>query len=195
MDKPLGNSVGNSLEVIEAINLLKGSYEQDFYNLCVALASEILRLAGMGDYNECEAKVKKAILDGSALQTFTNMVKAQGGDVSLISNVNNFKKSQYVYEVKAQTNGYISKVNAEDYGLCALTLGAGRNYIGEQIDYSAGIIINKKLGDFVNVGDTITTLYTNKIDVFEKAENLILNATKITDKKPNLIDVVIKKIY
>ena len=195
MNKPLGRAVGNVVEVKEAINLLKGEYDEDFYNLCLELSVEILVLAGVGDYNYCKNEVIKVINNGTALNTFKNMVKAQGGDVSYIDDTTKFNKPKFVYEVKAQKSGYINSVNAENYGLASLNLGAGRNTTLDTIDYDAGLYINKKVGEYVIKGETIVTLYTNKQDKLKIAENLILSSTEITNEKPQISNVVIQKIY
>ncbi len=194
MDSPLGNSIGNTLEVIEAINTLKGEYQNDFYTLCIELATEIAYLSNLGDYNACKEMVITSLSSGKALQTFKNMVIAQGGDVSYIDDTSKFKTSKYVIEVKSDKEGYIYSVNAENYGLASLMLGAGRNKIDDVIDYSAGIILNAKVGDYVTKNQTIATLYTNNEKSIKSATEVILNSTVINNKKPNESSVIIDKI-
>ncbi|MBO5713055.1 MAG: thymidine phosphorylase [Clostridia bacterium] len=195
MDAPLGNSIGNSLEVIEAVNLLKGSYQSDFYEIVTELATEILTLSGLYSYNQAKSEVKRVIDDGTALNTFKNMVKAQGGDVSVVDDVNNFKKAKYSIEVVSESEGYIYSVDTEKYGLSALTLGAGRNKITDVIDYSAGIILCKKTGNYVHKGDVIATLYTNNKNALKSAKQILLSATKISTEKPQINNIIIKKVY
>ena len=194
MDSPLGNSIGNTLEVIEAINTLKGEYQNDFYTLCIELATEIAYLSNLGDYNACKEMVITSLSSGKALQTFKNMVVAQGGDVSYIDDTSKFKTSKYVIEVKSDKEGYIYSVNAENYGLASLMLGAGRNKIDDVIDYSAGIILNAKVGDYVTKNQTIATLYTNNEKSIKTATEVILNSTVINNQKPNTSSVIIDKI-
>ncbi len=184
MDRPLGNAIGNSLEVIEAVNTLKGNGPKDLEDICVILATNMLELAKIGSYEKCKAKVKQSIKDGSAFNKFVEMVKAQGGDESVILDVNNFKKAPFIKDIKSKKSGYINHVNTEEYGMASLLLGAGRNKKEDKIDPSAGIILNKKTGDYVNEGDIIATMYTSSEDKFNLAEEKIINATIISSEKP-----------
>lgn len=184
MDRPLGNAIGNSLEVIEAINTLKGNGPKDLYELSIALSANMLYLAGKGEYSKCEEMAKMSISDGTALAKLTEMVKAQGGNEDYIANTDNFKKAKYTYSVLSETAGYIQGVNAEEYGLASLNLGAGRSKIEDKIDYTAGIILSKKTGDYVQKGEEIATLYANDEKLFERSKEIILNATKIGEEKP-----------
>lgn len=194
MDAPIGCAIGNSLEVIEAINALNGNCDGNFYNLCVSLATEIAYLSNLGDYNYCKKSVIDSVENKSALNTFKKMVAAQGGDASYVDDVSKFKKSKYEYQVKANASGYVYKVNAENYGTSSLILGAGRNKIDDEVDYTAGIIINKKVGDKILQGETIATLYTNNEGALATAERLILNSTEIKNEKPLTRDMIIAKI-
>lgn len=184
MDRPLGNAIGNSLEVIEAIETLKGNGPKDLYDLSVALASNMLYLAGKGEYSECEEMAKTSISDGTALAKLTEMVVAQGGNAKYISCTDNFNKAKYVYRVLSENTGYIQCVNAEAYGLASLNLGAGRSKIEDAIDYTAGILLKKKTGDFVQKGEEIAILYANDENLFAKSCKIILNATRIGEEKP-----------
>ena len=184
MDRPLGNAIGNSLEVIEAVNTLKGNGPKDLEDICVILATNMLELAKIGSYEECKAKVKQSIKDGSAFNKFVEMVKAQGGDENVILDTSNFKQAPFKKEIKSKKSGYINHVNTEEYGMASLLLGAGRNKKEDEIDPSAGLILNKKTGDFVNEGDVIATMYTSSEDKFNLAEEKIINATIISSEKP-----------
>mgnify|MGYP004454661843 CR=1 FL=1 len=184
MDRPLGNAIGNSLEVIEAIETLKGNGPKDLYDLSIALSANMLYLAGKGEYSMCEEMAKMSISDGTALAKLTEMVKAQGGNGDYIVNTDNFKKAGYAYSVLSENAGYIQSVNAEAYGLASLNLGAGRSKIEDKIDYTAGIILKKKTGDFVQKGEEIATLYANDKKLFERSKEIILNATKTGEEKP-----------
>lgn len=184
MDRPLGNAIGNSLEVIEAIETLKGNGPKDLYDLSIALSANMLYLAGKGEYSRCEEMAKMSISDGTALAKLTEMVKAQGGNGDYIVNTANFKKAGYAYSVLSENAGYIQSVNTEAYGLASLNLGAGRSKIEDKIDYTAGIILKKKTGDFVQKGEEIAILYANDKKLFERSKEIILNATKTGEEKP-----------
>ena len=194
MDRPLGFAIGNSLEVVEAIETLKGNGPADLTELCIALASHILVLAEKGDYADCEKMVKNAIADGTALQMFADMVAAQGGDKEWILHPENFPKAAYSYEVKAEKDGYIVGVDTESYGVASLLLGAGRNTKEDVIDPTAGIMLCKKTGDFVKKGETLAILYSGKQSGFAASEARLLQATKLgesaMEKAPLILDVV-----
>lgn len=184
MDRPLGYAIGNSLEVIEAVETLNGHGPQDFTEVCLTLAGYMLSLAGHGSFEQCKQKAERAIADGSALAKFKQMVEMQGGDVKLIENTASFARAKYSHAVKSTARGYICKVNTEAYGLASLALGAGRNTIEDKIDYSAGIMLKRKTGDFVEAGEELATLYANDPTKFEAAEKLLLSSTLITSEKP-----------
>lgn len=184
MDRPLGYAIGNSLEVIEAIETLQGHGPEDFTQVCLTLAGHMLALAGKGSFDKCVKMAKLSIEDGSALAKFIQTVEAQGGNAELIKNPSNFAKAKYSYVVSSQKCGYICRVDTEAYGLASLALGAGRNTAEDKIDYSAGIILKKKTGDFVEKGQEIATLYSNDESAFARAEQMLLAATEIQTDKP-----------
>ena len=184
MDRPLGNNIGNSLEVIEAINTLKGNGPEDLTELCIALASHMLVISDRGSYEECEKNVKRVIESGEALMTFANMVEAQGGNKEWILNPELFPEAPYSYEVRSEKSGYITGVNTEGYGVASLLLGAGRNTMADKIDFSAGIELVKKTGDKVEIGDTLAILYTSDKTRFESSKSKLLESTFIGEAKP-----------
>ncbi len=194
MDIPLGNAIGNSLEVIEAIETLKGNGPEDFTEVCVALATEMLYLAQKGSRGECERMVKETIENGKALETFAKMVKAQGGDVESVVDTSKFPTAKYSYEVKAQQDGFVYSVDTEGYGVASLLLGAGRNTKEDKIDYSAGIMLKVKTGDRVSKGDTIATLYANDEKLFAAAEKKLLESTIIKPEKPTKRPLILARI-
>ncbi len=194
MDIPLGRAIGNSLEVKEAIETLKGKGERDLLEVCTALSVEMLYLSGKGDRDTCKKLVEESISSGKALETLRKMIKAQGGLDAVIDDTSLLGKAKYSHEVKATKDGYITSVNTESYGLTALALGAGRNKVGDKIDYTAGIILNKKTGDKVKEGDVLATLYTNDKTLFAKAEEIFVLATLISDKKPTNRPLVLARI-
>ena len=185
MDRPLGYAIGNSLEVIEAIDTLKGKGPEDLTELSIALASHMLVISDRGNYEECERNVRRVIENGEALMTFANMVKAQGGNKEWILNPELFPVAPHSMEVKAETAGYITDVDTEGYGTASLLLGAGRNTMADKIDFSAGIKLVKKTGDKVEKGDTIAILYTSKEHRFAAAAKRLIDATHIGSSKPD----------
>lgn len=194
MDRPLGYAVGNSLEVVEAIETLQGKGPEDLLELSLALAAQILFLADKGTLAECRAMAQDAITSGRALETFARMVEAQGGNAEYIYHPENFAKAPYVREVKVEKDGYIAAVNTEQYGLASLLLGAGRNTKEDKIDLSAGYLLKKKTGDAIKAGDTLAVLYASREELFDAAERTLLNATTITaeapEKRPLIFEVI-----
>lgn len=185
MDRPLGYAIGNTLEVIEAIDVLCGRGPEDLTDICIALASDMLALTGEhGNRDECEAKVRESIASGRALDTLARMVKAQGGDDTVIYHPETFAKATHEHTVKAPRDGYVVSVDTEGYGITSLLLGAGRNTMEDEIDYTAGLILRAKTGDFVHAGDPIATLYTCDESRFAAAEQRLLASTTIGDGKP-----------
>ncbi len=191
MGMPLGFAIGNSLEVVEAIHTLQGRGPEDLTKLCVALSAHILNLAEKGDYEVCEAMAKAAIENGSALQTFAKMVKAQGGNEDWILNPEKFPKAKYSHTVYSKTSGYIRSVDTESYGVASLLLGAGRNTMADVIDPTAGIYLCKKTGDFVQRGEAIAILYSGKESGFVAAEEKLLAATRIGDEAPEVLPLIL----
>lgn len=183
MDEPLGKAVGNALEVREAIDTLKGSGPEDLYELVLILGSKLLVLAGKVD-NESEGR--KMLIDvvnsGKAFEKFKELVRYQGGDVSYVENPELLPKAKYVIEVKSNKNGYVKSINAEEVGKCALALGAGRETKESQIDLSAGIVLNKKVDDKVECGETLAYIHGNDIDKVEDVKNRLLDIFIIGDK-------------
>lgn len=184
MDRPLGYAIGNSLEVVEAIETLKGNGPEDLTELSIALASHMLVISDRGNYEECEKNVRRVIENGDALMTFANMVEAQGGNKEWILHPEFFPAAAYSLEVKAETDGYIFSVDTEGYGTASLLLGAGRNTKEDKIDFAAGIKLVKKTGDKVKCGDTLAILYTNDEARLAASAKRLLEATFIKSEKP-----------
>ena len=195
MNAPLGNAVGNTLEVVEAINTLKGQGPADLTQLCVALAANMLVLAGNADYSECENAVKRVLADGSALKKFRDMVEIQGGDVSWVDDTEKFPKARYRHDVTAPESGYVCSVDAEGYGLASLMLGAGRNKIEDKIDSTAGVVLAKKTGCKVEKGEIIATLYSSVVNDFTSARDKILSSVTISGSAPAPRPMVMDKIF
>lgn len=195
MSVPLGNNIGNNLEVIEAVNTLKGKGPEDLTEVCIELASRMIYLGEKAEsLEDAEIKAREAIKNGSALKKLIEMVKAQGGDPSYIENTEKFPKTKYSVEIKAEKDGYIAEMNAETIGIAACEAGAGRETKEDVIDPSAGIILYKKTPSFVNIGDTIAVIYGNDENKLNKAAESFKNAIKISGKAvktlPHILDTV-----
>ncbi len=184
MDRPLGYAIGNSLEVIEAVETLMGRGPEDFTEVSLTLAGHMLSLAGMGTVEECIQKAKNSISDGSALRKLVETVRAQGGDETLIEHPETFEKAKYSHAVLAQRSGYIASADTESYGIASLLLGAGRNTAEDEIDYKAGILLKKKTGDYVRKGEEIAVLLADDESLFQAAEGTLLAATEISIERP-----------
>lgn len=191
MDVPLGKMVGNNLEVVEAIETLKGRGPEDLIAVVVEIASTMLYLAQIGTKEECMKKVKRVIADGSALEKLKLMVERQGGDGSYIENPDQFEKAIYQHEIIANNSGYIGKMNTEECGKAAVLLGAGREVKNDPIDMTAGIQFNKKTGDAVKQGDIVAIAYSSSKEKLQKGVQKISNIYDIVDKRPQVVPEII----
>lgn len=194
MDIPLGNAIGNSLEVIEAVDTLKGNGPADLTEVCIELAANMIYLAEGSDLRECRKRAEQSVKDGSALEKLALMVEAQGGDKNYIYSTELFKCARFSYDVKSPADGYVFKMNTEKCGTASVHLGAGREQKDDSIDYSAGIILKKKTGDKVFKGETIATLYSEKEEYFNAAEKELLSSYSFgetaPEKTPHILDSV-----
>lgn len=194
MDAPLGKAVGNSLEVIESVDILKGNTSGDLWTVCRELSCRMLMLAGIGDREKCAELVDEAVGSGEALRRFEMMVKSQGGDVSYIENTSKFEKASFSREVYAPADGYITHMDSENIGLTAVLLGAGREKKEDNIDPAAGIVISAKTGDFVKHGELLATLFSNDKSRLDGAETRYLSAVSIGAQKhaaqPMILDYI-----
>lgn len=196
MSSPLGYAIGNSLEIIEVIDVLRGVGPKDLTEVCFILAENMLYLAQKGTPEECRKMAEEAVASGKAYQTFIAMVEAQQGDSSVIKDPAKFTKAKYTREVKAAQAGYVEKIDAEKCGIASMLLGAGRRTKEDKINYAAGIVLAKKLGDYVNVGDTLATLYADDEALFEASEKTFLQSYSLSSAKPELpplVHMVVKK--
>ena len=194
MDCPLGSAIGNSLEVIEAIDVLKGKSRGDLFEVCVELATQMASLCLSIDEKEAREKVIKSLDNGVAFAKMKEWIKAQGGNVDLIENPEFFEKAKYTLDVKAQKSGYIQKMNAEQIGIASVVLGAGRENKEDNIDFSAGIVMHKKVGELVSKGESLCTLYTNKQDKLAFSEKMYLDAVLIGKEKADRNPLIYKVI-
>jgi len=194
MDVPLGRAIGNSLEVIEAVDTLKGKGPGDLALLCVELSANMLCLAGAGELEECRVKARAAIEDGSAYGKFERMVERQGGDTSVIEDTDKFGKAKITREVRSPQKGYIRRMDAGKLGSVSVELGAGREKKDDAIDHSAGIMLERKTGDHVEAGDILAVLYTGNGCAAESAEEKILGAYEFSSEKPEVGNMVLARI-
>ena len=174
MDIPLGNNIGNSLEVNEAIEILKDHKKGHLRDLCVELSTYMVSLGLDITYEEAKEKVLNNLDNGESYKKFLALINTQHGNIDLLPT------SHSKYEIKSMTEGYLADIDAYKLGLLSMSLGAGRQSKEDTIDYSAGIIVNKNINDYVNIGDVIMTLYTNK-----KITNIDNSIFKISDKQTN----------
>ena len=195
MDQPLGYAIGNSLEVIEAIELLKGNGPKDLLELTLTIGSNMLLCAKMAESEEEARKMLiENIKNGKGLEKLKDFVKAQGGDISPIDDYSKFPQAKYVEKVTSPVDGYITKIHAEAFGLIAMELGAGRATKESEIDLAVGIVLNKKRGEKVNKGDVLAYIHSNSEEKIEKARKSILENIVIEDSYdlniPLIYDIV-----
>ena len=185
MEEPLGRAVGNSIEVIEAINTLNGNGPKDFHDLCIEVASHLVLASKICDSKEEAIKLlEKQIANKEGLKTLAMLIEAQGGDASYIYNPSKFTDAKYHIEVLAKESGYVTHIDALAIGNAAMMLGAGREKIGDNVDHSVGIILNKKVNDKIGEGESLATLYANKENVSDVI-NVVTNAYTIGQ---NMVD-------
>ena len=181
MDEPIGYSIGNTLEIKEVIQFLKGTkMPEDLKDIVLSLGSYMIKLAGKGDdLEQNKEKMIEKIKDGKAFEKFKQMVENQGGDISYLDDTEKFEKAKYEIDIKSEKEGKIYEINAESIGKLASFLGAGRIKKEDKIDMSAGIVLNKKVNDNVKLGEVIATIYTNDEQKAKEAQKEILKIYKI----------------
>lgn len=194
MDVPLGNAVGNSLEVIEATEVLSGKGDKNLTELCVALASNMLYASGIGEYNDCENRIRQTIADVSAKNKLKEMIDAMGGDGNYILDTSLFRESNISAVLAAEKTGYITKTDTEGVGKAAAVLGAGRTVKDAPIDHSAGIILHKKTGDFIREGEALATLYTSSVEKAQNGMELLYRSVTIGKNPPEEKPLIFKTI-
>ena len=194
MDTPLGNAVGNILEVKEAIAVLRGECDGALREVCEALATEMLVLFSGMTPADAKKRVRETVDSGAAFAKLREWIKAQGGDVRCIDNPARFACAPYSMAVKCTADGFVTAMNAEEIGAVASVLGAGRAVKTDTIDPTAGILLAKKTGDRVTVGDTLCTLYTSKRETLAPAAARYAAAIAVGDAppetKPLIYDIV-----
>ena len=196
MDEPLGHAVGNSLEVIEAIQFLKGDMLEDVKEVVLELGAYMVKLTGKGeDIEENKAKLLENIENGKGYEKFIQLIENQGGDSSYIKDTNQFPKATYIEKVYSQKYGYVQSMNAKEIGKIVCELGAGRIRKEDNIDNAVGIILSKKVSDKVEKEELLVTIYANSKEKLEEAKKNLLKVIKIENKeveKPKMILEVMK---
>lgn len=196
MDQPLGRAVGNSLEVREAIDTMRGEGPADFKEVVFALGSQMLMLAGRAaDEKEARALMEGVIEDGSALDKFAQFVRAQGGDAAPVYDTSLLPVAGKTLEVTAKESGYVHRILAEDIGIACMTLGGGRETKESAIDLSVGIILEKKNGDAVSDGEVLATIYGNDDAKMQAAYEKIAHAYEIAKEPAAFVPVVREYIF
>lgn len=191
MDQPLGFAIGNSLEVIEAIDTLKGKGPKDLLELALTIGSNMLVLAKKTEsLEEARKLLLETIENGKAIEKLKEFVKAQGGNELMVDNTDLFPKAKYEIDVKAKKSGIISKIHAESVGIIAMELGAGRATKESEIDLSVGIVLKKKRGDEVKEGESLATIYANSEIKGNKAVESLLKEIIISDSYEETIPLI-----
>lgn len=183
MDIPLGDSVGNSLEVIEAIKTLKGEGESDLTEVCLTLAAQMISMVTGEDEKTCYSMAKGAIDNGLAINKLREMISAQGGNANVVDDYSLFKQPKYTAEIFSECDGYIEHTDAEKIGIASVILGAGREKKGDPIDPSAGIVLKKKTGDYVKKGEPLAVFCTDDEGKIEGAKQEFLDAFTFGDER------------
>jgi pyrimidine-nucleoside phosphorylase len=182
MNQPLGCAVGNSLEVVEAIDSLKGGGPADFREHCLHVSAHMLVLGKRAkNLEDGRNMAEKAIADGSAFEKFRVLVQAQGGDVSYVDDTAKFPKAKFVEVVMAPRSGSISQIQARSVGEASVTLGAGRAKKSDAVDHAVGFVIHKKVGDKVEQGEPLFTIHANEEAKLEEAREVVLAAHSFSD--------------
>ena len=179
MDRPLGQAIGNALEIAEVIQTLKGHGPQDLTHECLVMATHLLVMSEKGDYDNCYSMVQTALQNGAGLAKLRELIVAQGGKGQVVDDTSLLGSARFTYDIRASKAGYIAHMNTEDCGIASVMLGAGRIVKDGPIDMTAGIVMHKKTGDAVVAGDVLATLYANDESLFEGAEKAYVQALTI----------------
>jgi pyrimidine-nucleoside phosphorylase len=186
MDQPLGNMIGNALEVVEVVEILRGSGPQDLRELCIELAGWMLHLGGAAK-SVTEGKEKSAglIASGQALERFRQMVELQGGDPRIVDDAKRLPQAQHTMQIPSLKSGYLFSMQCEHIGTACVILGGGRERKEDSVDPAVGIILHKKVGDRVAAGEPLATIYYNSEPKAERARQLIVASCEISESAPS----------
>ena len=192
MDEPLGYAIGNNLEVIEAIEALKGNGPGDLMEVVYALGSQMIVFSGIEtDKAKARGLMEEAVKNGSAYDKFVEFIQAQGGDATYAKDINKFAPAKYIIPVNADIDGYVHALKAETFGLASMSLGGGRETFDDVIDMSVGIVLNKKVGDTIKAGEPICFIHANDEKKAKHAQDMILGATVISPDKCDHMKLII----
>ncbi|EEL38815.1 Pyrimidine-nucleoside phosphorylase [Bacillus toyonensis] len=196
MSQPLGEAIGNALEVQEAIDTLQGKGPKDLEELCLTLGSQMVYLAGQASsLEDAREKLIEVMNNGKALESFKTFLSAQGGDASVVDDPSKLPQAQFKIEVEAKEDGYVSEIVADEIGTAAMLLGAGRATKESEIDLAVGLMLRKKVGDSVRKGDSLVTIYANRENV-EDVKAKIYENMKISKEHvdaPTLVHGIVTK--
>ncbi|MCW8817922.1 MAG: thymidine phosphorylase [Ignavibacteriaceae bacterium] len=194
MNQPLGNYVGNWLEVYESIQVLKGIVKNDLYTLSVKLAGAMIFLGKKAKSLQAGEQIAKdKIENGEAFRKFIEIVELQGGNINYINNPDKYPKAKYSRRVLSIKSSFVKEINTYQFGMASLELGAGRRTKENKIDFKAGIIINKKIGDYIKKDELICEIFSDSKTKINTAEQMIINSIKFSRTKPS-IPKLIKKV-
>lgn len=194
MDRPLGYAIGNALEIAEVIQTLRGHGPRDLTDECLVMAAYLLVMSEKGDYDTCYARVQTALQNGEGLAKLRDLIVYQGGDGRVVDNISLLGQSQFTYDIKTSSAGYITHMDTEVCGIASVMLGAGRTVKDGPIDMTAGIVMYKKTGDSIAEGDVIATLYADDESLFEGAAHAYVQALTIGSEKPVSRDTILAVI-
>ncbi|CEA04716.1 Pyrimidine-nucleoside phosphorylase [Metalysinibacillus saudimassiliensis] len=173
MSQPLGFAIGNALEIKEAVETLQGKGPADLQELCYVLGSQMVVLGGHAKtLAEARTQLEAVVADGSALEVLRAFITAQGGNAAVVDDLTLLPQAKFVTELAAKTSGYVAKLEADDIGTAAMLLGAGRATKESEIDLAVGLVLNKKVGDYVNAGESLVTIYANREDITDVEQKL-----------------------
>lgn len=196
MSQPLGFAIGNALEVQEAIDTLKGHGPADLNELCYTLGSQMVVLGGKADtIEEARTKLEEVVANGAALEVLKRFITAQGGDASVVDDPSRLPQAKYQIEVPAKEAGFVAKIEAEDIGTAAMLLGAGRATKESEIDLAVGLVLRKKVGDAVEKGESLLTIFANQENVDAVMEKIYahIHVSQEQVVAPKLIEAIITK--
>lgn len=195
MSQPLGFAVGNALEVQEAIDTLRGEGPSDLHELCLTLGSHMVILAGKAkDLTEARAMLEEVMKNGKALEAFKTFLASQGGDASVVDEPSKLPQAKYLIQVPAKQSGYVAGITAEEVGIAAMMLGAGRVTKESVIDLAVGVVLHKKVGDAVQEGEALVTIHSNTEDVQEVMDKLY-GAYQLVNEKVEAPTLIYTEIH
>ena len=195
MDMPLGKNIGNALEVREAVEVLSGAGDRRLRALCLELSANMIYLGGQApDMAKARARAVEAVRSGKALEKFRQMVEAQGGDGTVVTRTEKLALSPVCVEVPAPETGYLTRMDAEECGLAAVELGAGRETKESPIDYGAGIVLLKNKGDAVEKGQPIARLYAQSEDLCQRGQQRFLEALEVGPQPPEIASMIVERV-